>query len=453
MRQPTFFTIMLLLCSLTWAVQSQVTIQPDGIANGTTNTSNSNEIEFGEGSFEAEIDLDGQGDLNFGTGNLPEDMTITADGDIGIGTLSPDDKLHMAGGYARFDIRVPGSGQGTGRIEFSTINAGKPQLYLFNDNSGSADVALRSEGTTYFNGGNVGVGITSTETDLTVVSDLSSSISTKDMTSGNYWDIGIGNSSDNFKFAYDAFANFVAEIDNQTGAYNQISDERLKKNFEELEEVLPKLMQLVPTRYHFKSQNNADLKSWGFIAQEVEPIFPSFVSTSEDGGKSQKGLAYYNFSVLAIKAIQEQQTQLQEKEKRIANLEAKADAIDELKAKNEELEDRLEQLEALLSQNTAPANSETNVHLQGHDQPRLEQNTPNPFRGETQINYYLPKAAQSAQLRITDTNGQVLKILELQNTGDGQVNISTSDLPSGKYQYTLFIDGKVFATKQMVLTQ
>ena len=43
--------------------------------------------------------------------------------------------------------------------------------------------------------------------------------------------------------------------------------------------------------------------SIGFIAQEVEPLFPEFVGETN----GTKTLAYANFGVIAIKAIQEQQ--------------------------------------------------------------------------------------------------------------------------------------------------
>jgi trimeric autotransporter adhesin len=45
--------------------------------------------------------------------------------------------------------------------------------------------------------------------------------------------------------------------------------------------------------------------SYGFIAQEVEKLFPAFVTTK--GADGMKAIAYQNFSVVAIQAIKEQQ--------------------------------------------------------------------------------------------------------------------------------------------------
>jgi hypothetical protein len=54
--------------------------------------------------------------------------------------------------------------------------------------------------------------------------------------------------------------------------------------------------------------------------KEVEKLFPEFVFSSENG---VKGIAYSNFSVIAIKAIQEQQGQLQVQQEQINKLEKK----------------------------------------------------------------------------------------------------------------------------------
>ncbi len=90
------------------------------------------------------------------------------------------------------------------------------------------------------------------------------------------------------------------------------SDLKLKKNVHKMtEEILPQLLQLRPTTYQFKSQEDHSKKSIGFIAQEVEKINPDWVIApeNEDGYYL---VNYDNFSVLAIKAIQEQQKLINE---------------------------------------------------------------------------------------------------------------------------------------------
>jgi hypothetical protein len=174
----------------------------------------------------------------------------------------------------------------------------------------------------------------------------------------------------------------------------------------------------------------------GFIAQEVEATAKK-IGYKFDGVNAPKNetdnysIAYGQFVPSMVKGMQEQQTQ-----------------IEELKTENAELKARLAKIEALLS-----GKNSSDLNLQSSDQARLDQNNPNPFNDQTQINYYLPASVSKAQLRITDASGRLLKVLELQGAGEGQVNLNTNDLPSGSYQYSLVVDGQLFATKQMVLTK
>ena len=86
-------------------------------------------------------------------------------------------------------------------------------------------------------------------------------------------------------------------------------------------------MKLKPSKYYYKNVGHQDRKSWGFIAQEVEKYFPEIVR--EKNG--YKGLAYDDFAILSIKAIQEQQA-----------------IIEEQQSENDELRTRIEKLEALV---------------------------------------------------------------------------------------------------------
>ena len=62
------------------------------------------------------------------------------------------------------------------------------------------------------------------------------------------------------------------------------SDIRLKDNIEELNDNhLDKLNRLVPKSYVFKKDG---LNHFGFIAQEVEKVFPNLVNMDVDGMKS-----------------------------------------------------------------------------------------------------------------------------------------------------------------------
>ena len=80
-------------------------------------------------------------------------------------------------------------------------------------------------------------------------------------------------------------------------------------------------MQLKTYTYHLLDNNETDQLSYGLMAQEVKDVFPDAVSTVEgNDGKSYFTLNYNNFSVIAIKAIQEQEAKIAEQERSIAEL-------------------------------------------------------------------------------------------------------------------------------------
>jgi len=140
------------------------------------------------------------------------------------------------------------------------------------------------------------------------------------------WRMGISSSTNNFLFYYNDVQK--SYINQSNGAYTQSSDRTLKANIEYLDGILPKVMQLKPAKYYYKSSLDAAQKSHGFIAQEVQAIFPELVHKSEDGTLA---LAYDDFAILAIQAIKEQQAEIENQTQ-----------------KNNELEQRLAKLEALL---------------------------------------------------------------------------------------------------------
>ena len=82
----------------------------------------------------------------------------------------------------------------------------------------------------------------------------------------------------------------------------------------------------------------------------------------------------------------------------------------------------------------------------------LSQNIPNPFSNSTTINYSLPQHFSSAQIIITDKNGNALKQINLANN-NGSVNINAATLSSGAYQYSLYVDRKLIDTKQLIVSK
>ncbi|MBK8656668.1 MAG: T9SS type A sorting domain-containing protein [Haliscomenobacter sp.] len=83
----------------------------------------------------------------------------------------------------------------------------------------------------------------------------------------------------------------------------------------------------------------------------------------------------------------------------------------------------------------------------------LEQNTPNPFAGETVIGFTLP-AAGEATLTIQDVTGRTLRVVKGQFAqGHNQVTVKASDLnTTGVLSYTLKA-GEYTATKKMIILE
>ena len=104
--------------------------------------------------------------------------------------------------------------------------------------------------------------------------------------------------------------------------YLQNDYQRLKSDIKTLDST-QRLLQLQPRDYIWKSQQNeqSPKRNFGFIAQEVQEIFPDLVSVSPDG---MYGVDYTGLIAPLVKAIQEQQALITQLTERISALEGKA---------------------------------------------------------------------------------------------------------------------------------
>jgi hypothetical protein len=119
-----------------------------------------------------------------------------------------------------------------------------------------------------------------------------------------------------------------------TGSIGACSDLRYKKNFTKIENPLNKVLALNGLHYdwkveEFKENNFTKDRQIGFIAQEIEEIFPEMVLTDAKGYKS---VDYARLTPVLVEAIKELKT-----------------LNDELKGKNEKLEENSQKIEARLN--------------------------------------------------------------------------------------------------------
>jgi len=190
----------------------------------------------------------------------------------------------------------------------------------------------------------------------------------------------------------------------------------------------------------------------GFVAQDVEKAAKSlnYDFSGVDAAKNDKdlyGLRYSDFVVPLVKAVQE-----------LSKMnDAKNASIDSMKTEIGNLKSEMAELKAMIvsSQSTpvplnAGVNSQQSAVLSSAS---LQQNIPNPFTHTTSIAYTLPQKFSSAQIVITDKNGKTLKAVTISGSGKSNLSVDASTLASGAYEYSLMIDGRLVATKQMMIAK
>jgi len=164
-----------------------------------------------------------------------------------------------------------------------------------------------------------------------------------DGSSGNYGVVGYNHASDNMNFftagsermritGSGAFflhniigfsgANSDVRYDTSSGQiYYQTSSQRYKSEITNLEDSLNKIQSLRPVRF---KDNHTEKFTIGLIAEEVVDIIPEVVFKKDiDGFDEQQpeGINYSDITPFLIKAIQEQQTVIEDLKSRIETLE------------------------------------------------------------------------------------------------------------------------------------
>lgn len=205
--------------------------------------------------------------------------------------------------------------------------------------------------------------------------------------------------------------------------------------------------------------NLADGRQFGFIAQELQEVFPELVhqqmnvtTFEEEPGKLNTeeidylGVDYLSMVPILTQAIKEQQELLEDKEERIDRLERD---YEQMRRENRAMESRLDELAQIVRQMQQNQSGQVNTQIETLNGARLEQNQPNPFQGSTTVPYFIPETVQRAELRFTDAAGRVLQSIVVSGRGQGQTILKTDQLSQGIYFYSLVLDGELVDTKKM----
>jgi hypothetical protein len=275
-----------------------------------------------------------------------------------------------------------------------------------------------------------------------------------------YYDVNQGNM---FKFNCDLYSNGI----------KLTSDERLKEDIKPLKSTLSSLQKLNGVSYHLKKpkmtapgqtkkvnngqaptdkeqkdiaffeqwdnelNNSKDLRN-GFLAQDLQKVYPELVTEDNDGMLS---VDYLGLIPVIVESIKEQQQIIDEQSKRIDELEnSVAKLMDKTVLKSSE-------------NNSFSTNTALNTVSTENSQAILYQNTPNPFSHDTQIRFNIPASVNTATLTIYDLQGKQLMQFSIAKRGEGYQTISEHHLSAGMYFYALITDGAVVDTKRMILTK
>jgi hypothetical protein len=123
-----------------------------------------------------------------------------------------------------------------------------------------------------------------------------------------------GNSSDNTNNR----TFFVNGAAGGTGAWNNDSDCRMKKNIETIGQALQKVQNLRGVNFEWKDTEHHEAGlQMGFIAQEVEEVIPEVVSNGGDSYSMQYSL----LTALLVEAVKEQQQIIKDLKQRVQTLE------------------------------------------------------------------------------------------------------------------------------------
>jgi Chaperone of endosialidase len=184
--------------------------------------------------------------------DFTEYMVIKSGGNIGIGTTTPQAKLS-----------IKASGQTTGKV-VSITDSNNAEKFTILDN------------------GKVGIGTTTPSYTLQAGNTSISGVVARFQNSTGYCD-----------------------INPTTTSLTCTSDLRLKKNIVTLDAstTLATLTKLNPVTYNWLAEDNASSTHAGFIAQEVQPLFPDLVSTDENGTMSVAYSGFIPYIVEAMKGV------------------------------------------------------------------------------------------------------------------------------------------------------
>jgi len=262
-----------------------------------------------------------------------------------------------------------------------------------------------------------------------------------------YWAVRAVNSYAESDYSEVRSLNYMAGFVKSTSqSYAELSDINMKTDIVHIEDALAKTMTLQGVSFSWDTINNPNRNlsegtHLGLIAQEVQPVFPEVVSTDANG------YLYIDYSSLVpvlIESVKDLKYINDSLNQRLNDMETRIDNIEQF------LNDDLGDVQMKNSNNPA---FQQEVTLENTKAIVLNQNVPNPFKEQTTISFQIPDIISSAKIVFIDNLGNILKQVEINDRGYGELIVYAHDLSAGHYTYYLVADGNTIKSKRMVLTR
>lgn len=266
-----------------------------------------------------------------------EIMSLTGLGRLGLGIANPGAKLSLGSDLANTKMALWESGASVYGIGLQSnqfrfhLDAPTARFSFLNAPAGTEILQINGDGRMGFNSvnndPNVGHFFSTTTGYMMVIA------------AGTTW-----------KYAFDNAGTATKWGGASTWAVN--SDARLKKNIDSLTGSLDRLLSLRSVTFDWKDEKIDPARQTGFIAQEVQLVFPDWVKTGPSGTLTVEHKGFEAHTVQAIRELRaEKDTQLAQRDAKIAALEARVRDLEG------ETSTRLAAIERRLNATAVTANS------------------------------------------------------------------------------------------------
>lgn len=261
--------------------------------------------------------------------------------------------------------------------------------------------------------------------------------------SGQTLSLGVGGHMNALNLSY-VDKTIISLYNVKAPAFLTTSDVRLKTNVESLNDSFWRLMDVNSVSYNLSSGTpsedisskltiknatdspvattvNDDRIHFGFIAQEIQKIYPNLVVEDEDG---MLAIDYTGFIPLLVEAYKDLSKKVKEQEEIIVGM----------------------------SNYSGPHYMPASVGDVIEQKASLKQNKPNPFNTTTMIECTVPESAASAFICVYDLQGTQVMRMDISDRGIVNSVIDASSLRPGMYIYSLIVDGAEVDSKRMIIT-